>query len=103
MKVVDVASGKSLAVVPVNRYTDINLWSFTPRYLISDDGCTLIVANPQEKSWLVQFWTMPPHPPWTWVVGPPLGILFIAGVGRRLKRRPSGAESQLKEDASRTT
>jgi hypothetical protein len=53
----------------------------------SNPGKTLIVANPQEKSWLVECWTLPLQPPWIWVVGPPLGILFLAILGPRFKRQ----------------
>ena len=89
VKVVDLASGKSLAAVPANNFMDVNFRRFMPQYLVSDDGRTLIVANPLEESWLVQCWTIPPHPPWTWVVGPPLGILLLAFAFRWLKRQKS--------------
>jgi hypothetical protein len=89
VKVTDVLSGKSLATVPAKGFTDKDGWSFGPNFLISDDGHTLIVANPEEKSWQVQCWNLPLHPPWTWVIGPPLGILLLAILAWQLKRRRS--------------
>jgi hypothetical protein len=94
--VLDVASGCVVGELVVS-----NLQHAT----ISEDGHTLMTLRHVSNGLVMEFWSLPLHPPVQWVLGPPI-VIFLLGLLlvrlRKAKSRPmSGHEAtQVKSTAA---